>query len=578
MEIGQSWTDRPRQTGDKGEASRLGASMARLYGRSPPANMTFFRQPFALVGTVGALCLLVVISVRFMAAGPGIISTLWITSGVAVVTWLKGGRGLPYNAAFAALVFMALMAGELILGNPPHRAIIFVGLNLFEIMLAVALLRYVFPRLDVHMVKGQVKLILTCMVASLPSALVCGALVHHGASDGYLGGVRMWWLGHGLGMLMVLATGFSLSGALNGAAGGILTRGKHRIGRLVEAVAMLLVLVAASLLVFDYSYLALGFAILPLLLLIAIRMRVLGTAVGLLVVSVIAIKGTMAGSGPYHNMEVGAALAMAQMLILFGYSPVLVVAALLDERDALAERARSGRQKAEEASAAKSRLLANVAHEIKSPVGGIIGIAEMWASGHLGVVTMAQKDMAQMMVRTGRQIENLAHDLLDVSQAESGAVRIELRPTDVAGVLHDVSHTISMMPEAVGLKLDIQVAETGLKVVADSQRLTQIMVNLGSNAVKYAREGGFVRFSATRREDGIIRLAVEDGGQGLTPEKQVQLFEPFNRLGLERSSIEGHGIGLALSKRLAELQKGRMGVASVQGHGASFWVELPEAY
>ena len=183
-----------------------------------------------------------------------------------------------------------------------------------------------------------------------------------------------------------------------------------------------------------------------------------------------------------------------------------------------------------------------------------------------------------MMVRTGRQIENLAHDLLDVSQAESGAVRIELRPTDVAGVLHDVSHTVSMMPEAAGLKLDIQVAESGLKIMADSQRLTQIMINLGSNAVKYGREGGFVRFIATRREDGMIRLAVEDGGRGLTPEKQVQLFEPFNRLGLERSSIEGHGIGLALSKRLAELQKGQMGVASVQGHGASFWVELPEAY
>ena len=578
MEAGQTWTDTPRQAGEKGEAASLGTVLARLYGRNPPANMTFFRRPFALVGTIGALCLLVVISVRFMVAGPGITSTLWITSGVAVLAWLKGGRGLTYSVAFAALVFMALMAGELILGNPPHRAIIFVGLNLLEIALAVVLLRSVFPRLDAHTVKGHVKLIVTCLVACLPSALLCGFLLKHGASDGYLGGVRIWWLGHGVGMLMVLAIGFSLGGALNRAVGGASAKNGQRIGRLAETLFMLAVLVAASLMVFHYSFLALGFAILPLLLLIAVRMRVLGTAIGLLVVGVIAIKGTMAGSGPYHNMEPGAALAMAQMLILFGYAPVLVVAALLDERDALAERARSGRQKAEEASAAKSRLLANVAHEIKSPVGGIIGIAEMWASGHLGEVTPAQKDMAQMMVRTGRQIENLAHDLLDVSQAESGAVRIELRPTDVAGVLHDVSHTVSMMPEAAGLKLDIQVAESGLKIMADSQRLTQIMINLGSNAVKYGREGGFVRFIATRREDGMIRLAVEDGGRGLTPEKQVQLFEPFNRLGLERSSIEGHGIGLALSKRLAELQKGQMGVASVQGHGASFWVELPEAY
>lgn len=574
MEVGQTWTDTPLQKDEKRQASGPGAVMAQLRGRGAPANMTFFRRPFALVGTIGALCLLVVVSVRFMAAGPGIISTLWITSGVAVVTWFKGGRGLTYGVAFAALVSMALMAGELILGNPPHRAIIFVGLNLLEIMLAVALLRYVFPKLDVHTVKGNVKLFVTCMAACLPSALICGAFLNHGAIDGYFGGVRMWWLGHGVGMLMVLATGLSLGGIFDGAQ----TSRSYRIRQLAEMVFMLAVLVVASLMVFYFSYLALGFAILPLLLLMAVRLRVLGTAIGLLVVSVIAIKGTMAGTGPYHTMQVSAALGMAQMLILFGYSPVLVVAALLDERDALAERARAGRQKAEIASAAKSRLLANVAHEIKSPVGGIIGIAEMWAAGHLGEVTPAQKDMAQMMVRTGRQIENLAHDLLDVSQAESGAVRIEMRPTDVAGVLHDASKTVSMMPEAAGLKLDILVVEPGLKVMADSQRLAQIIVNLGSNAVKYGRTGGFVRFTATRREDGRIRLAVEDGGPGLTAEKQVQLFEPFNRLGLERTSIEGHGIGLALSKRLAELQNGQMGVVSVQGQGASFWVELAEAY
>lgn len=571
--MGQYWASRTKAGADGvGEAmapSMSPKSRIGLVERGSTQNMTFFRRPFALVATVGALCLLVVISVRFMAAGPGIIATLWVTGGVAILAWLKSGRGFAHNLAFCALVFISLMAGELILGNPPHRAILFVLLNVLEIALAVGFIRMAFPRLDIHSVNGQMKLFLTCLVVTIPSALLCGALLRHGASDGYWGGVRMWWMGHAVGMLMVLATGLSFEG--------INWRTRKPIKRIVEWLLLMLALVCACYAVFHLSVSPAGFTLLPVLLFIAVRLRVIGTAIGLLVISAFAIKGTMSGTGPYHGLQVDHALAMAQMLILLGYAPILLVAALLDERDGLAERARIGRQKAEMASSAKSRLLANVAHEIKSPVGGIIGIAEMWGSGHLGEVTDAQKEMAEMMVRTGRQIETLAHDLLDVSQAESGAVRIELRPTDVAGVLHDAIKTVSLMPEAASLKLNIIVAEPGLKVQADSQRLAQIIANLASNAVKYGREGGFVRFLAVRGNEGMIRMVVEDGGPGLSPEKQAQLFEPFNRLGLERTSIEGHGIGLALSKRLAELQNGLMGVESVQGQGAAFWIELPEA-
>lgn len=547
-----------------------GGDVTRLYDRHAPANITFFQKPFALVGTVGALCLLVVISVRFMAAGPGIISTLWVTSGVAVLTWLKAGRGVRYDWAFGALVFIALMAGELLLGNPPHRAIVFVALNMLEIVLCVVILRHVFPKLDVHSVNGQVKLLVAAFAAVLPSALLCGVLLNHGASDGYLGGVRMWAFGRGIGLMVVLATGLSFQRSVLLFA--------HPVRRVIEAVVVFGALIGIAVLVFGPTMLTLPFILLPVMIIIAVRFRVAGTAVGLLILSVIGIKGTMAGFGPYYALSIDQSLSMVQLLILLGYAPALIVAALLDERDALAVRARLGRQKAEMASAAKSRLLANVAHEIKSPVGGIIGIAEMWASGHLGEVTPAQKDMAEMMVRTGRQIEALSHDLLDVSQAESGAVRIEARATDVAGALADASKTLSLAPEAKGLKIEVVEVETGLKIIADSQRLAQILSNLGSNAAKYGRDGGFVRFSARRVAGGLVRLAVEDGGPGLSPDKKAQLFEPFNRLGLERSTIEGHGIGLALSKRLIELQNGEIGVDSEAGQGASFWVELPEAY
>jgi signal transduction histidine kinase len=103
-----------------------------------------------------------------------------------------------------------------------------------------------------------------------------------------------------------------------------------------------------------------------------------------------------------------------------------------------------------------------------------------------------------------------------------------------------------------------------------------VVGNLTSNAVKYGAAGGVVIMRARRIHDGV-RIEIADRGSGLTPEKQAQLFEPFNRLGLERSSVEGHGIGLALAKRLVELQGGSIGVDSPPGEGATFWVELPAA-
>ncbi|WP_392352914.1 HAMP domain-containing sensor histidine kinase [Brevundimonas sp. LF-1] len=314
--------------------------------------------------------------------------------------------------------------------------------------------------------------------------------------------------------------------------------------------------------------------LLPLILLAAVRFRVIGAAWALLMVSVVAIGGTMAGHGPYHQFAAEDRALLAQLLVLLGYMPILVVAALLEERDQLMQRAKEGRLRAERASAAKSRLLANVAHEIKSPVGGVIGIGELWAGGHLGQVTDSQVEMAQMLVKTARQIEALTHDLLDVARAEAGAVKVDLRPTEVSGVLEDVRRSMALLPEAEGLRIDVIADGDALVAMADSQRLTQVVGNLASNAMKYGASGGVVVLRAAWSGDRI-RIEVIDRGPGLSEDKQAQLFEPFNRLGLDRSSIEGHGVGLTLAKRLVELQGGDIGVHSVVGQGATFWVEIP---
>ena len=256
--------------------------------------------------------------------------------------------------------------------------------------------------------------------------------------------------------------------------------------------------------------------------------------------------------------------------------PILLVAALLEERDRLSERARSGQVRAEQASEAKSRLLANVAHEIKSPVAGVIGIGNLWSTGQLGPVTPQQSEMADVLVKTARQVEALAHDLLDVARAESGAVKVDLRPTDIPGLLEDVRRAAMLRSEAQSVDVQVVCEGDGLIAVADSQRLAQVIDNLTSNALKYGGSGGRVILRALRA-DQHIRIEVVDFGPGLSSQKQSQLFEPFNRLGLERSSVEGHGVGLAIAKRLVELQGGAIGVISSPGEGATFWVNLPHA-
>ena len=184
--------------------------------------------------------------------------------------------------------------------------------------------------------------------------------------------------------------------------------------------------------------------------------------------------------------------------------------------------------------------------------------------------------MADMLVRTAREVEALAHDLLDVARAEAGAIKVDVRPTDVAGLLEDTRRAALLRPEARDLTIDIEAEGEALTVLADSQRLAQVIGNLTSNALKYGASGGRVILRAARSGEGV-RIEVVDFGPGLSVEKQAQLFEPFNRLGLERSSIEGHGVGLALAKRLVELQQGTIGVVSEPGKGAAFWVLMPKA-
>tara|TARA_R110002051_G_scaffold90476_5_gene159379 strand:- start:4726 stop:6402 length:1677 start_codon:yes stop_codon:yes gene_type:complete len=543
-----------------------GSSAGRAAGSSATV---FFREPLAPIFTAVGVAVLVILAIVF-ARSAGLVAALWGAGGLAVVVWLRHARGPAYDLCFGGLITVGILAGEYLAGNSTQLSILFTIANMIEIVGAVLLARRFASTLNMASVGGACRfLISAAVVAPIPAGLMAAGSLALLGQPAFWPAFGTWWFGHAMGIAVIGSFGLAL------------TRRHFRIlfrpAKIVEAVILFAILIGACLAVFTEFSLPLGFIVLPILLTIAVRLRILGATAALLVVTILAVGGSMSGYGPYATRFQGADRAMmAQLLVLLGYMPVLLVAALLEERDRLAERARAGQTRAERASEAKSRLLANVAHEVKSPIGGIIGIGELWRTGQLGETTPTQTEMAEMLVKTARQIEALSHDLLDVARAESGAVKVELRPTDVKGVLEDVVRSTALRPEAAGLRMEVECVGDGLIALADSQRLTQVIANLASNAVKYGAAGGIVMFRAGRIYDGV-RIEVIDQGPGLSQDKQAQLFEPFNRLGLERSAVEGHGIGLALAKRLTELQGGSIGVVSTLGEGATFWIELPAA-
>ena len=543
-----------------------GSSAGRAAGSSATV---FFREPLAPIFTAVGVAVLVILAIVF-ARSAGLVAALWGAGGLAVVVWLRHARGPAYDLCFGGLITVGILAGEYLAGNSTQLSILFTIANMIEIVGAVLLARRFASTLNMASVGGACRfLISAAVVAPIPAGLMAAGSLALLGQPAFWPAFGTWWFGHAMGIAVIGSFGLAL------------TRRHFRIlfrpAKIVEAVILFAILIGACLAVFTEFSLPLGFIVLPILLTIAVRLRILGATAALLVVTILAVGGSMSGYGPYATRFQGADRAMmAQLLVLLGYMPVLLVAALLEERDRLAERARAGQTRAERASEAKSRLLANVAHEVKSPIGGIIGIGELWRTGQLGETTPTQTEMAEMLVKTARQIEALSHDLLDVARAESGAVKVELRPTDVKGVLEDVVRSTALRPEAAGLRMEVECVGDGLIALADSQRLTQVIANLASNAVKYGAAGGIVMFRAGRIYDGV-RIEVIDQGPGLSQDKQAQLFEPFNRLGLERSAVEGHGIGLALAKRLTELQGGSIGVVSTLGEGATFGIELPAA-
>lgn len=235
------------------------------------------------------------------------------------------------------------------------------------------------------------------------------------------------------------------------------------------------------------------------------------------------------------------------------------------------------RAEAERANAAKSHFLASMSHELRTPLNAILGFAQLLRAASANALTPAQKKYVQHILDAGDHLLRLINEILDLARIEAGKVDLSVENVDVRLLITE--STALLEPLAAKRQITIQAQDSAepVFVMADRSRLKQVIINLGSNAIKYNRESGHVYFKiGPAPEPGRIRVTVQDNGIGIAPEMLKKVFEPFNRLGAEATNIEGTGIGLTVTSQILAHMDGKIGVESTQGVGSSFWFDLPE--
>ncbi len=255
----------------------------------------------------------------------------------------------------------------------------------------------------------------------------------------------------------------------------------------------------------------------------------------------------------------------------------------LDDRtqQVLAERARSDaadaerrRDLAESANAAKTEFLSRVSHELRTPLNAVLGFSHLMLlpSGDLSAKSQTQLRHIQ---DAGKHLFALVDEVLEINKAESGNLSLEMGAVDVGKVARHVMDLHIPMAAALDLHTSVEAvhAEQLLLAYADARRVREVLTNLINNAVKYNRRGGFVRVVVSQ-DDQFVRVAVVDGGLGMSAAQQAHLFEPFNRLGAEQLRIAGHGLGLTISRKLAEALGGQLQAVSEVDVGSTFTLLL----
>ncbi len=247
-------------------------------------------------------------------------------------------------------------------------------------------------------------------------------------------------------------------------------------------------------------------------------------------------------------------------------------------RRAAEDALRAAMTEAERANAAKSEFLSRMSHELRTPLNAILGFGQLL---ELADLEPKHVQSVEHILRGGRHLLGLIDEVLDIARIESGQLTLLFEPVHAGELMAETvnllrplaaSHDVRVRPGGLGGQPLVGASST--HILADRQRLKQVLLNLLSNAVKYNRPHGEVFVSCRSAPGRRLCLEVRDTGRGFAPEDLARLFTPFERFGAERDGIEGTGIGLVIARRLVESMGGRIFVESTPGVGSTFRVEL----
>ena len=231
----------------------------------------------------------------------------------------------------------------------------------------------------------------------------------------------------------------------------------------------------------------------------------------------------------------------------------------------------------ERANQLKSQFLANVTHELRTPLHSIISYGALILEGFVdGELTAEQDEHIQFMVRRAEDLSHLVNDMLDLSKIEADRIEVKPEPLELSACLGDVVNQLKPLANNKKLYLNLEMTKDLPTAFADSHRVRQVAINLVSNAIKFTEKGGVTIRCSFIREQDMLLVAVEDSGIGISPAAIGYIFEAFRQAdGSTTRRFGGTGLGLTIAKKLVELQGGEIAVESVIGQGSTFSFTLP---